>query len=200
MDIFTKNKLIIWAVIILAVLNLVLLSTLWFFKSPAPLPPPPPPKDKSGGVMMFLERELGLNEDQRDRFRQLRHKHFETTRKFRNNIDSLKREILKEAFKYTPDSNYVNTLISQIAAKEKEVENEIFTHFLNLKNACNDEQKIKFESLVNEYFKKNPPPEQKPHGKPDHLRKDDNRPPPPRNDDNRPPPPKDDRNPEMDSK
>ena len=79
MDVFSKNRLTVWAITVLVFLNLLLLGTLWW----GHIHRPPAPQDGQGNgperhyraMIRFLERELDLNAGQVEKLNALFKQH-----------------------------------------------------------------------------------------------------------------------------
>ena len=140
MDIFSKQKLVGWLIIVLIVTNALTLSIIWFkeLNRSQPTAPPPPPREQ---VNNYLDEQLNLSQGQRELFNKYREQHADTTRKFNDKIAFLKREILLETFKDNPDKNKIDNLIGKMGGVQKDYEEFLFRHFKNLESVCDPQQK-----------------------------------------------------------
>lgn len=190
MDIFSKNKFLAWVIIILIVLNAATLGTLWFQRSRVPGPvheyPGKLPDDRKGPGN-FLEKELGLSEEQAKQFDSLREQHRTEADKLLKEMQDSREELFTQIKSDSPDMSKVEELENKIGQKTTELEKATFEHFKQLRAICNDEQKKKFDEIIVDAMKQAGPkggPGGPPNGPPDGRRNvppGDGNGPPPRN-------------------
>lgn len=161
MDIFTKNKLTVFTIALLLVINLCTLMIIWYGGREIFWPPrterPPENEDR---VVFFLKNELGLNHSQVLEYRRLRLQHLRQSREINDDIRRLKRELLDQLFSEHVDSQKVTLLIQSIGEKQKIVERITFDHFLEMKKLCGEGQQVKLRRLLDDSF--SPPRPQRP--------------------------------------
>jgi Spy/CpxP family protein refolding chaperone len=163
MDYFSKNKITVWIIVILVLLNLFTLSTIWFNQFRVPERPPRQDVGHRRQGLKVLEHKLNLSDEQIQVFAEIRQRHFEKIRPLQKEIFSCRQELMNELYKSTPDTGRISTLARRIGEKEILRERAIFEHFMEMKSACNPEQKEKFEILLRELMA---PPEDMPHLRP----------------------------------
>ena len=118
MDWLTKQKTYVWLVILLVIINLTTLIFLWIGR-----PNPPEMNDrKRPDTSKFLKDELGLNEEQDRKLKELRQALFDTTGKINEMIWVKKNLIQEESFKEISDNEKVNTLAKEIGELESKGE------------------------------------------------------------------------------
>jgi Spy/CpxP family protein refolding chaperone len=159
MDIFTQKRFMTWTIIILVILNLSALATILFRELRKPPPPPPSPERRPEEVQHFLERELNLSPEQAQQFEELRKQHHFQSRAVRDEIRRLRKEIMDELFKSSPDTTKVRKLSDEIGMKEAELVRILFYHFMDLESVCQPEQNGKFRALIQELLRMIAPPE-----------------------------------------
>lgn len=160
MNVFTKQRLSVSIIALLVVLNVTSLGTIWFLQSRQS--PPANPKGP-GPVKNFLEQELALTQEQAQQFETLRQQHFQESQAINETLHPVKEAIMQEVFAASPDSAKVKTLATELGAKQAELEELRFQHFLALKAVCQPEQLEKFQALFHEFF---PPPNPPGEGRP----------------------------------
>ncbi|MCP4402436.1 MAG: periplasmic heavy metal sensor [bacterium] len=160
---FTKQRLNASIIALLIVLNVTSLGTIWFLQSRQS---PGTEVQGPGPVRNFLERELDLTQEQAQQFEILRQEHFQESKAISEDIHPLKETIMQEVFAASPDSATVKAFAEEIGAKQAELEELRFQHFLALKSVCRPEQLETFQALFRELF----PPQNHPN---------EGRPPPP---------------------
>ncbi|MDX2245682.1 MAG: periplasmic heavy metal sensor [Bacteroidia bacterium] len=145
-----------WAagvIVLLIVLNMVTLSYL-FFQSPA-RPFEGERMGKNDPVYIFFRDEIGFDEAQMATFEQMRaenrlemRQHHQTMRKLKNSFFGL----LATAESATADS-----LAGEIGQLHTRIDMTVFKHFSGLREICNEEQKIRFDQLIEDLLHRSRP-------------------------------------------
>lgn len=176
MNYFDKNKILSAAVVLLLMINLGILGLLWFERSPKTPPdrlPPPPmdgrhPSEKmppEGGPKEFLIRELKLNDKQTQDFGKLVEEHQADMRKLRDRIRNEKARLWDNISKSGSETGNTDSIASEIANDQKQIELVTFRHFQKVRELCDDTQKKKFDEVIKEALNmmgpNNPPPGQR---------------------------------------
>ncbi len=91
--------------------------------------------------MSRLYEELNLSDEQTKEFEKLRKEYFDTVFVINKDIDELRRDISPENLK----SN--DSIFKEMGAKKALLEKKTFIHFNELREVCNEEQKIKFDTV-----------------------------------------------------
>ncbi len=151
MDIFKKNRLTMWVIVLLVVLNLLTLSAIWM-KNFSGFD-----KGKRSGGEAFLISELQLSDVQVEQFRKLRDIHFEETREIHREMNDLRQAITDELFRENPDSAKVAQWAQEVGKMHAAIENARFAHFQALKEICEPAQRDKFRSVMRELQRNNRP-------------------------------------------
>lgn len=131
-----NNKVLISVIIVLIVLNMISLSFIWNGRSHHEGDHPPK-------VEKFLGKRLNLSEEQVSFFKKSRKEHFEKTSNLMSEIASLRSKLVQQIEIEASDS-----LLNSIASKYKELEKLNHEHFRRLRSICNDQQKVKFDSML----------------------------------------------------
>ena len=162
MDYFTKNKIVFWAVIVLIILNVFMLSTIWLGRPRRYLPGGPGPGRTDG--MKIMEERLGLNREQAEVFEQIRKQHFERTRALNDRRHKIRIDIINELFSDKPDQAKIEKLLSELKDVQGEFDQRLFRHFAELRDQCNDEQKKILKSMFIDLLETTRQEEQGPQG------------------------------------
>jgi Spy/CpxP family protein refolding chaperone len=136
----TNSKYTKWIIGALVLLNLILLSVLFFLR----------PQHERGERMKpndFLKKELNLSDDQAVKFKELRKAHFQKSREERKAIRILKNEMLDAVSAESPDTLKANLIANQIGIKEANKEKLLVQHYLKLQAECTPEQRQKLERV-----------------------------------------------------
>lgn len=161
MDLFSKNKLLFWAVIILALLNIILLGTFWFHNFMRPEHPPMPFPNEHGNFSEnhnpekfhaedFIVRELQFNEEQTKQFRTMMDDQSKKTSELQGKIHEIRKLILDELFIDNTNKDKIQKLNEEIGKLNTEIEALHSDHFLQMKTLCKPDQLIKFKSIMND--------------------------------------------------
>jgi len=164
MEAQSKNKFLYIVIILLLVLNLGTLSYMWYSKLNTPqqfvdrMPP--------GNGKEFLEEELKFSKDQREKLEQLREEHSQKIRGIKEQERKLKDSFFSNLADANLDSNKVRDNANQIGLFQKEIELATFYHVRKMRELCNDEQKKKFDEVIQDVLrmglgpggKQGPPP------------------------------------------
>jgi hypothetical protein len=156
MDIYQKNRLFLWIIIVLLVVSLGSQIFLWvgvkrhrrdgkkehsrkeYFE-----------KDwGKGGVSDFMKKELGLNDEQAKKIDTLVKKHFDNVKVLGDSMRVIKDEISKELMSDQPDNQKVKNLCDKIGTIRANLEFKLYSHFIEVKAVCNKEQYEKFNEFV----------------------------------------------------
>jgi protein CpxP len=179
MDIFTQKKLLVRIVILLALLNVGLISViLWkdFFRRP------PRPLNISADtnineprdVSRILERELKLSKEQVDQIRNIRTDFYEKEKKLETTIRSERDSMNSIMFISKTNEELIGSLAKRVADNEFKMEILRFEQAKEFKSVCKPDQLEKFENLIKEihdYLQMNNKPRQ------DNKPKQENKPP-----------------------
>jgi len=150
MDYFSKNKISVWIIVILVLLNLFTLSTIWYNQLRRPVRPPREEMRHHRQGLEMLGQKLKLTDEQVKIFEGMRQQHFEKMKPLQEEIISVRQQLMDELSKAEPDTALVNILIKSIGDKETVLERNRFEHFMELRSVCTPEQKEKFEILLRE--------------------------------------------------
>ncbi|MDN5215316.1 hypothetical protein QQ020_24770 [Fulvivirgaceae bacterium BMA12] len=156
MSYFTKSRIYIFLIILLAVLNLGLI--VFFWKGPMSK------AGRHGGpfkLEYFLERRLDLTQEQMEEYRQLRQTHFRKVDMELREMRRLKGALFDLVGGEANDEKKEN-ILEQIGKTQVTIDSLTFSHFESLRRLCNDEQQRKFDDVIKEVMhrlgRKGPPP------------------------------------------
>ena len=144
----TNNKYTKWIIGALVLLNLILLSVLFFLKPRHGEGDRPNPNE-------FLKKELNLSDDQVVKFKELRKAHFKKSKEEWKAIRTLKNEMLDAVSAESPDTLKANMIADQIGIKEANKEKLLVQHYLKLQAECTPEQRQKLERVFKKAMSRN---------------------------------------------
>lgn len=151
MNIFTKNRLLVGAVILLAALNLATLSTLGFLRVKPKLNPESSDTRPRFNHGKMIASELNLSPEQEAKFETLRKDYAEQTRTNRMSLQENYRIIMKELSTPSPNRQYLDSIAQEIGRLHVEQQESTIDHFLTLRQVCTPEQYEKLQQI----FKRN---------------------------------------------
>jgi Spy/CpxP family protein refolding chaperone len=126
-------------IFLLVLINLGTVLFLWINR--------PQPKDNFGG---FFAKELNFTAQQKEQFEVLRDEH-RTQRESLKEFNKLNHDAYFDLLK-NPNIDYatVKKAAQEIAAIKEQEELLVFYHFKKVRAICNEDQKQKFDKIVNE--------------------------------------------------
>ena len=146
-----------WVLGILIVLNIVSLALLWM-RPQHPGGEPQSPED----LAAYFQKELGLDEAQKDAFTVLINEHRDAVRKMHESKRSFKDKMFKAMTTSPQDSAVVNSFAEKAAMVEKEMDLLLAEHFRDLQAICKGDQKESLGELFQRSIPKPPPPGKRP--------------------------------------
>jgi periplasmic protein CpxP/Spy len=142
----SRSRRLIVIIIILLLTNIAILA---FFLWPKTAGGDKAVGPKPGyGMAETLKRDVGLDSQQVKELNRLREDHWKKMKPLFEDLQNAKNEfylLLKSP--ETPDS-VINTAASKIAQKQKMIDLQVFQHFRNSRLVCTEEQRPKYDSLV----------------------------------------------------
>ena len=146
----TNNRWLTIITLLLLTANVVTLALLWANKKPdrEQFNPPPPPPQPGGQVFEFITRELQLDSAQQETYRKLRDEHQSQVRPLQDSIRRAKDSFFDLLKQENVSDSIVESSGKKIGNLEQQRDVFTFRHFQKLRVICNNEQKIKFDSVI----------------------------------------------------
>ncbi len=138
-----KNTLLYILLIFLVVMN-----GFFMFKIFGDKPPQGPNPGK------FIAKELQFSEAQMQQFSAMNDAHHEAMMEISRDIKKLKDALFAEISETTVDKAKVDSITKQIGEKERQKDLKTFYHFKEVQKICTDEQRQRFNSIVQESLKR----------------------------------------------
>ncbi len=156
MDIYSKNKYLFWAVIILIVLNIILItitSGIYFDrKMPPPFKPNNEMKPDKSHLKEFIINEIDMDDNQKEMFSKIMDEHFNNFDNKMKEINLKRNQVFDEIFSENYDSSKIEILFTDFERLHSEMEKINFEHFIKLKSIFNKDQNVKLKKLFSEIF------------------------------------------------
>ena len=153
-----KAKWLIVLITLLALINIVLLATIWLKKDAGEF------SERRGDARDYLIKSLSLNEAQIKSFDSLRKEHFERMNQYQEQMHGLKDDLFNE-LNHSPNA-HTDTLAQRIGIVQTKIDLETFEHFSQLRFLLNEEQTKKFDTIIRDVLRTmvprgGPPPRKK---------------------------------------
>lgn len=155
----TKNRLMIWAIVFLSILNLTTLGTILYHEYSSSkvaensLNMPDRIEgdaEKFGGG--YFRDQLFFSGEQMDLFREFNPLFRRDAREITINLANLRKSMLKEMSNMYSDTTHIIQIADSIGLLHKNLKLITFEYYKNIKDICDSTQKTKLESLFNEFF------------------------------------------------
>lgn len=137
-----QSKWLIGLVVLLVVANLALVATIWLKKDKEARP--------RGDAKDYLVEQLSLSKDQITSFDNLRSDHFRRMKDYQEGMRHLKDSFFQQLNQPNakPDS-----LARQMGEQQMKIDVETFDHFSKLRSLLNEEQKKKFDNIIQDVLR-----------------------------------------------
>ena len=154
-----KNNWMVWAIAVLAVMNLATLITVVYhrnkFVEREVVAMPDQAKSESTSVKYsgrYFRDELNLSDEQMKRFSEFNPEFRQKVMAINQNLDVKRHEMLIEMAKKNCDTNRLNLLSDSIGYLHASLKKQTYLYYLNFKRICNQLQQEKLEQLFGEIF------------------------------------------------
>jgi hypothetical protein len=140
---FTRNKILVWLVIILLILNLSVIATVLYTTNkqakqitlPAVTSRHPTP-----GQGIFLRTELDMTDEQFLQFNQARTTYQARARELNRQLTLFKKNYYDELMKSNPDQDIIRSSCDSIGARHVQLMQETGSYYLEIRKLCNNDQ------------------------------------------------------------
>ncbi len=159
----TKQSLLTWAIVALALMNISTLLTIVYHQKQSNKVEVNQASEKTleADAVSFSGRyfhdQLNLNSEQADKFRLLNPAFRPKARKITNELAQIRRQMLLEMSAEKSDTTRLNELSDSIGHLHSSLKKITYSYYLDIKSFCNPEQKQKLEKLFEEMFTNDAP-------------------------------------------
>lgn len=157
---FSQNKILIWLVMFLLLLNLSVIGTIIYHKykiehkSSSFVPQQFSGRGKIQGGGSFLKEYLRLDEKQFTRFRITRNEFQQKAEIINNSLKEKRIEFLNELEKSNPDEAIIRKVSEDIGKLHADLITETSLYYLDLNSLCTKEQLPKLHSFFKQMFER----------------------------------------------
>lgn len=147
MDFLTSKRFITATLAVLVVLNVTLLSFLWWQNSHTS-GRGPIKITRQYSRHIYFSGPLSLTEEQSLRFRDIRKNHFRKVTPYIQAVAGLKKDLIRESVKEKPDTAKINSLAEAIGIRQAVLEKELALHFHELALVCTPGQRDSLRNML----------------------------------------------------
>ncbi|MDD3080153.1 MAG: hypothetical protein PHH37_13795 [Paludibacter sp.] len=150
-----KNKILVWIIVLLVVLNIATVGTILYNNSQMPAEPETIVVQADGCNMMngkYFRQNIGFDHEQMAIFRQAKHEFQPRANQIVGTIDSLKNEMFTELKKDTPDTLLLNKLSEETGRCHAELKKETNRFYLKVFKICTPEQVNQMQEVFSPLF------------------------------------------------
>ncbi|WP_295117081.1 hypothetical protein [uncultured Chitinophaga sp.] len=158
----TKSRILGVLVVILLVTNVAMLAFFVFLK-----PAAPQKQNRTGrgnDVAVILEKEVGFSKAQMETYNRLREQHWDKMKPHFTEMRTAKDSFYQQLYRNNVPDSVINAYGDSIGLRQKEVDMQVFRHFQQVRGLCTDEQRPRFDSLINQVIRKMSGPYRKDRG------------------------------------
>ena len=102
----------------------------------------------------FFREQLNLGQDQMDIFRELNRDYNKTAWQVTHQLETLRAEMVRELGKENPREKRLDSISKQIGELHTNLKKETIDYYMQMKEVCNDEQKVKLNEIFMSMLKK----------------------------------------------
>ncbi len=150
-----SNNFIKIALAVMVVLNLIVISAL-FFSQKRHSKGGPPHHGQKGRIEAVLKEKVYFTDDQLIAFRGLKNEHREGAEQLKQRVHEARRELFKGVA--AGNEQEASQLATDIGLAQAELEELTFKHFYDIRTLCTEEQLPAFESLLEDITRMLGPP------------------------------------------
>lgn len=150
---------LVWIIVLLALMNAATIITIIYNRSrsekeksviaPGQIQFSPASARYGGG---YFRDELGLNEEQMEKFAEINPLFREQIRNINNNLNLLRQRMFKEMSSVNPDPARLDQYSDSIGILHSDLKKVTYRYFLGLSNICDAQQRNKLDKMFGEMF------------------------------------------------
>lgn len=145
-----RNRNLLFIIAILLLTNIGMLIYFLGEKKPQPKL-----KDRKGGLTEMLQKEVGFNEQQVARYKELKELQWDAIRPMFDEMRIAKDSLFRLMANTSVSDSVVNQLADGIAKRQRALDLQTFNHFREVRKICSSpEQMEKYDSAVLRMFRK----------------------------------------------
>ncbi|MCK9612443.1 MAG: hypothetical protein PHR81_04215 [Bacteroidales bacterium] len=150
MSYFNKNRVTLWLVVAVLLINTAAIATILYKMYNEPLSNKP--KKGQPCMQSFLEKKLELTPVQAKKFRIMKKAHHDSVAALRKLMDEKRSVISENLSKTEPDSLLLYSTADDLGVLYAQVRKMFISHYLNLRKVCTSEQQLKLAGIYSGVF------------------------------------------------
>jgi|WetSurMetagenome_2_1015567.scaffolds.fasta_scaffold04153_11 hypothetical protein len=155
-----KNRWMVWAIVILAIMNITTILTIIYHQNqsekPAYISTPLQDISESASINYsgrYFRDQLNLSNEQMKSFVSFNPAFRQRARNINIDLENLRNKMLTELAAKKPDIDRLNLLSDSIGYQHISLKKLTYNYYLDIKKICNPDQQKKLEQLFREMFK-----------------------------------------------
>lgn len=153
----TKNRILIWIIVILVATNLSTIGSFYYHRTMeikiAETKLEEPKTIPGEQRTRFFRDQLNLNAEQLNQFRDINRTFNRTARGIEMNLAQLREDLIKELGSQNPDSTRLSQMAIEVGDNHRELKHVTTAFYLSMRKICTEEQQAKlheiFQSMLN---------------------------------------------------
>jgi len=151
MELYKKNRLLFWIMIVLIVINIATLTSFFIFSKQG-VTPAPVCRVMSDSTCSGFCTKLNLSATQVEKVEIINRNYKNNASTFVMNIKNKRVEILDELNKDKPDTLLTNKLTGEVSVLQSLLQRESIRQYLELKKVCTPEQAQRLSALYRDLY------------------------------------------------
>lgn len=145
-----NTNILIWVITILVILNLTIVGTILIKSNNCVT-------SKNNNTIelnnsknhlgKYFKDKLNLSYKQHNKFREIRHQYHNNSDMIKNNMQTIRKQIVTELGKENSNKEILNELANKIGNQHKELKLLTSQYYLDMKTVCNSKQKEKLHQI-----------------------------------------------------
>jgi len=155
----SRKRWMVWAIVVLAIMNITTLITILYQKNQSEdaefITAPDQVQSESSSIQYsgrYFRDQLNLSRDQMNRFVQFNPVFRQQARSINIDLDRIRHQMLTEMAKRNSDNNKLNMLSDSIGYLHSNLKKLTYRYYIDIKSICNQEQQKKLEQSFGEIF------------------------------------------------
>jgi protein CpxP len=154
MSYLRNHKILLLIIGVLLVANIALLYFYVFNKPQKQQRPPPTPGERRTVAIKKIKDEVGFNDQQAVVYDSLRENQFKNMKPLFQDVTRSKEEFFALIYKEGVSDSAINAYAAKIGEKQMALDLSTFQYFQSIKALCNEEQKPRMDSFINQIVKR----------------------------------------------
>jgi len=154
-----KHSVMIWAIVVLAVINVSTIATVVYYQRQsvgeevlATSGPNQPEVNAEQFTGRYFREHLDFNEEQMEKFRKINPLFRPKVRDITVGLNLKRKQMLREMSAVKSDTSLLNALSDSIGYLHSDLKKLTYMYYLEIKGICDPEQQKKLEQLFGEVF------------------------------------------------